>query len=114
MEMVPKACPNLRELHLHLLNDVIEQQSFRERIQQVLDDPSFTFPLLQKFFCIYFMNCNTFMVHHPGIDSVGLGLGSGPQICPVPTLTKNPRPTDSGPGIPSRRVPGWVCLIGTG
>ncbi|KAE9409324.1 hypothetical protein BT96DRAFT_588784 [Gymnopus androsaceus JB14] len=70
MEMVPKACPNLRELHLRLLNDIIGQQSFRERIQQVLDDPSFTFPLLQKFFCIYFMNCNTFLVRHPGIKKL--------------------------------------------
>ncbi|KAE9388625.1 hypothetical protein BT96DRAFT_429203 [Gymnopus androsaceus JB14] len=69
MGSIPKVCPNLREIQLLHLNDVISEQS-RESIQQVFDDPNFTFPLLQKLHCARFMSCNTFLERHLGIENL--------------------------------------------
>ncbi|KAE9411457.1 hypothetical protein BT96DRAFT_13346 [Gymnopus androsaceus JB14] len=67
MERIPKVCPNLREIQLKYLNYAIEEESY-ESIQQVFDDPNFTFPLLQRFHCDRSMNCSGFLERHPGIE----------------------------------------------
>ncbi|KAE9383170.1 hypothetical protein BT96DRAFT_982667 [Gymnopus androsaceus JB14] len=76
MQRLPKICPNLREIHLlHLYWHHIPKQ-YRKSIQQAFDEPNFTFPLLKKLHCIGFMNCNTFLERHPGIEMLECGHSS--------------------------------------
>lgn len=68
LKRISQTCPNLKELRLGLLDP---GQSY-EILQRILDDPSFTFPLLRKCHCSSFLSCNLFkfFLRHPGIEKL--------------------------------------------
>lgn len=68
VEKLPQTCPKLQDFRLGFVN---RDLSF-ESLQRVLDDPSFTFPLLQQCHCDNFWKCNAFrfLLRHPAIEKL--------------------------------------------
>lgn len=88
VEKIPQTCPKLRDFQLNFLNPNLSFES----LQRVLDDPSFTFPLLQECHCDDFWKCNAFefFLRHPGIEKLscnGITVG-GVRYTPAGFLPK--------------------------
>ncbi|KAE9398267.1 hypothetical protein BT96DRAFT_1020262 [Gymnopus androsaceus JB14] len=68
LEVIPKACSNLQGIRM---STSFYPESY-EPVQRVLDDPNFTFPLLDNCHCNDFMQCNAlkFLERHPKIEKL--------------------------------------------